>query len=132
VARHCKAQGLSWAVVGDENYGEGSSREHAAMSPRYLGCRLVVAKSFARLHLTNLKKQGILPCTFSNPADYDKVKAGDRLTVKGLAQLAPGKPLAAALHHAEGATESIQLLHSMTEEQIRWFRAGAALNLLSA
>jgi aconitate hydratase len=130
VARHYKAEGLGWAVVGDENYGEGSSREHAAMSPRYLDCKLVVAKSFARLHLTNLKKQGILPCTFAKATDYDKIRSGDRISVRGLAQLTPGRSLSATLHHADGAAESLTLLHSMTEEQIRWFRAGAALNLL--
>ncbi len=131
VARHYKAAGLGWAVVGDENYGEGSSREHAAMSPRYLGCRLVVAKHFARLHLTNLKKQGILPCTFADPADYDRVRAGDRISVAGLARLAPGTPLDATLHHADGTSVSFQLLHPLTEEQVRWFKAGAALNLFS-
>jgi aconitate hydratase len=129
VARHYKAEALGWAVVGDENYGEGSSREHAAMSPRFLGCKLVIAKSFARLHLTNLKKQGILPCTFANASDYDKVKALDRISVTGLSQLAPGKPLPATLHHADGGTGAIPLAHSMTDEQIRWFKAGAALNL---
>jgi len=129
-ARHYKAQGLGWAVVGDENYGEGSSREHAAMSPRYLGCRLVVAKSFARLHITNLKKQGILPCTLTRPDDYDNVVPGDRISVHGLQELSPGKPLRATLHHADGRTEPLPLSHSMTDEQIRWFRAGAALNLL--
>ena len=131
VARHYKAQGLDWAVVGDENYGEGSSREHAAMSPRYLGCRLVIAKSFARLHLTNLKKQGILPCTFANPADHEKIAATDRISVSGLRELAPGKTLAGTIHHVDGRNEPIQLLHMMTPEQIRWFQAGAALNLLS-
>jgi len=131
VARRYKAQGIGWAVVGDENYGEGSSREHAAMSPRFLGCRLVVAKSFARLHITNLKKQGILPCTFAHPADYDNIGAPDRISVNGLTGLAPGTPLTATLHHQDGSTESLQLAHSMTEEQIRWFKAGAALNLLS-
>jgi aconitate hydratase len=102
------------------------------MSPRYLGCSLVVAKSFARLHLTNLKKQGILPCTFANPTDYDKVVSGDRISVAGLSAVSPGKPLSATLHHADGRDEPLQLLHSMTPEQIRWFKAGAALNLLSA
>ena len=130
VARHYKTRCLGWVVVGDDNYGEGSSREHAAMSPRYLGCRLVVAKSFARLHLTNLKKQGVLPCTFATPGDYDKVASGDRFSVHQLNTLAPGKPLSATLHHADGRSEPMQLLHSMTDEQIRWFRAGAALNLL--
>jgi len=132
VARHYTAEGLGWVAVGDENYGEGSSREHAAMSPRYLGCKLVIAKSFARLHLTNLKKQGILPCTFADPADYDAIRVDDRISVRALAQMAPGKPLAATLHHADGTTIPLTLHHSMTEEQIRWFRAGAALNLLSA
>ena len=132
VARHYKAQGLGWVVVGDENYGEGSSREHAAMSPRYLGGRLVVARSFARLHLTNLKKQGILPCTFVRAADFDHVAAGDRISVAGLSALAPGRPLAATLHHADGSTQPLELRHSMTEEQVRWFRAGAALNLLGS
>ena len=132
VARHYKAKGLGWAVVGDENYGEGSSREHAAMSPRYLGCRLVIAKSFARLHITNLKKQGILPCTFTKAADYDVVQAGDRISIAGLGRLAPGQPLAATLHHANATTHAITLQHSMTDEHIRWFTAGAALNLLSS
>src|SRR5207253_1149144 len=93
IARAYKAQGLRWAVIGDENYGEGSSREHAAMSPRYLGCAAVVARSFARIHETNLKKQGILPLTFADPRDYDKFEQGDRVSVIGLAALAPGKPV---------------------------------------
>ncbi|MBI4341228.1 MAG: aconitate hydratase [Candidatus Omnitrophica bacterium] len=131
VARHYKAQGLGWAAVGDDNYGEGSSREHAAMSPRHLGCQLVIAKSFARLHLTNLKKQGILPCTFADAADYGKVLADDRISVHGLGGLSPGKPLDAMLHHATGKTERLILHHSLTAEQVRWFKAGAALNLLS-
>ena len=132
VARHYKAESLGWAVIGDENYGEGSSREHAAMSPRYLGCKLVIAKSFARLHLTNLKKQGILPCTFVNPPDHDVIKADDRISVQGLRALAPAVPLQGTLHHADGTTRPLELAHSMTDEQIRWFRAGAALNLLGA
>ncbi len=131
VARHYKAQGLGWAVVGDDNYGEGSSREHAAMSPRYLGCQLVVAKSFARLHLTNLKKQGILACSFASPADPNKIQADDRISVYGLPSFSSGQPLNATIHHPDGTTESIVLIHSFTEEQIRWFKAGAALNLLS-
>ena len=102
------------------------------MSPRYLGGRLVVARSFARLHLTNLKKQGILPCTFAKAADFDTVRAGDRISVAGLSALAPGRALTATLHHADGRAEPLELRHSMTEEQIRWFKAGAALNLLSS
>jgi aconitate hydratase len=131
VARHYKAEGVGWAVIGDENYGEGSSREHAAMSPRYLGCRLVIARSFARLHLTNLKKQGILPCTFADPAVYDRIQGSDRISVSGLQALAPGRPLQAALYHADGASEAFQLEHSLTEEQTRWFRAGSALRAAS-
>ncbi|MDP3723763.1 MAG: aconitate hydratase [Candidatus Omnitrophota bacterium] len=131
-ARHYKAEGLGWAVIGDENYGEGSSREHAAMSPRFLGCKVVIAKSFARLHLTNLKKQGILACTFADPADYDAIRPDDRLSVLQLAQLSPEAPVAALLHHADGQTQPLRLVHTMTDEQIRWFRAGAALNLIAS
>ncbi len=123
---------LGLALVGDENYREGSSREHAAMSPRYLGCKLVIANNFARLHLTNLKKQGILPCTFANPADYDRIQVNDRISVTGLQRLAPGQPLSAILHHANGANEPLTFAHPLTNEQIRWFKAGAALNLLSS
>jgi aconitate hydratase len=131
VARHYKSEGIGWAVIGDDNYGEGSSREHAAMSPRHLGCKLVIAKSYARLHLTNLKKQGILPCTFANPADYETIQATDRISVRGLSRIRPGAALEGALHRADGTTAPLPLAHSLTEEQIRWFRAGAALNLLS-
>jgi len=130
MARELKAKGLSWVVVGDENYGEGSSREHAAMSPRYLGCRVVIVRSFARIHETNLKKQGILPLTFSKPADYDLVGPGDRLSVTGLAQLTPGTPVTVTLTKPDGKTASIQCLHTLTDEQIGWFKAGSALNAL--
>ena len=130
VARHYKAQGLSWVVVGDENYGEGSSREHAAMEPRYLGGKAVIARSFARIHETNLKKQGLLPLVFENPADYDKVQETDRISIVGLKDLAPGKPVTVILHHADGKDETIRCRHSFSTEQITWFKAGAALNLL--
>ncbi|MBI3087418.1 MAG: aconitate hydratase [Candidatus Omnitrophica bacterium] len=130
VARHYKQEGLGWVAVGDDNYGEGSSREHAAMSPKYLNGKAVLAKSFARLHETNLKKQGILPLTFTNPADYDQIRADDRLSLTGLSALAPGKPVTARVHHADGSTETLTLGHSLTEEQIRWFKAGSALNLI--
>jgi aconitate hydratase len=130
IARAYKAQGLSWVVVGDENYGEGSSREHAAMSPRFLGCAAVIARSFARIHETNLKKQGVLPFTFADPADYDKVQQDDRISVLGLASLAPGGTQAVVLHHAGGAEERIKVRHSLNAEQIAWFRAGSALNVL--
>ncbi|MFI5395231.1 MAG: aconitate hydratase [Candidatus Binatia bacterium] len=130
IARHYKSEGLSWVVVGDENYGEGSSREHAAMEPRFLGGKAVIARSFARIHETNLKKQGMLPLTFENPADYDKVQEADRISIAGLKGLAPGKPLTVILHHADGKDETIRCRHSFSAEQIAWFKAGAALNLL--
>ena len=129
-ARDYKRQNINWLVIGDENYGEGSSREHAAMSPRYLGCKAVIAKSFARIHETNLKKQGVLPVCFSDPKDYEKIKEGDRISILGLPILTPGKPSAAILRHADGAVEEIFLKHSFTEDQIAWFKAGSALNLM--
>ncbi|RMH35625.1 MAG: aconitate hydratase [Nitrospirae bacterium] len=131
IARRYKEQGIGSVVVGDENYGEGSSREHAAMSPRYLGVKAVLAKSFARIHETNLKKQGILPLTFANPSDYDLIEQEDRISVVGLNELAPGKPVQVILHKKDGQEIPIQANHSMTEQQIRWFRAGSALNALS-
>ncbi|GIW40459.1 MAG: aconitate hydratase [Candidatus Binatia bacterium] len=130
IARHYKAEGVGWVVVGDENYGEGSSREHAAMEPRYLGCKAVLARSFARIHETNLKKQGILTLRFSDPGDYDKVREDDRVSIRGLAALAPGRAVEVVLHHSDGTEETISCTHSYSQEQIRWFRAGAALNLL--
>ena len=129
-ARHIKAEGLRWIVVGDENYGEGSSREHAAMSPRLLGAGAVLVRSFARIHETNLKKQGVLPLHFENPADYEKVQQGDRISVLGLTQLAPGQPVDIVLHHADGGEDRFRATHTLNEEQIAWFRAGSALNLL--
>jgi aconitate hydratase len=130
VARHYKAEGLRWVVVGDENYGEGSSREHAAMSPRLLGCAAVIVRSFARIHESNLKKQGVLPLTFEDPGDYEKVREGDRISVTGLAALAAGAPVRVTLHHDDGSEDAVQTHHSLSEEQIDWFRAGSALNLL--
>jgi len=132
VARHYKAERVGWVAIGDDNYGEGSSREHAAMSPRYLGCRAVIAKRFARLHETNLKKQGILPLTFANPADHEQIQAADRISLVGLKDLAPGKPVTMLVHHHNGSTDTLQLAHSLTAEQIRWFQAGSALNLVRA
>ena len=131
-ARAYKAAGLRWVVVGDENYGEGSSREHAAMEPRHLGCAAVIVRSFARIHETNLKKQGILPLTFADPADYDKVQEDDRFSITGLAGLAPGKQLQVALKHGDGSSESFLVDHTMTDEQIAWFKAGSALNKIKA
>ncbi len=132
VAREYKAQGLGWVVVGDENYGEGSSREHAAMEPRWLGGRAIIVKSFARIHETNLKKQGMLPLTFAQPADYDKIREDDRISILGLAELTPGKPLRMVLKHADGLSEECLLNHTFNENQIGWFRAGSALNLIAA
>ena len=127
-ARELRAKGVRWIVIGDENYGEGSSREHAAMSPRYLGCAVVLVKSFARIHETNLKKQGVLPLTFRDPRDWDRFEASDRVSVTGLQALAPGKPVSVTIKKAGGRTETIEALHSLTAEQIGWFKAGSALN----
>ncbi|WAQ96629.1 ACON-like protein [Mya arenaria] len=120
-----------WVVIGDENYGEGSSREHAALEPRHLGGRAIIVKSFARIHETNLKKQGMLPLTFANPADYDKIQPSDRISLLGLNDLAPGKPLTCEIKHADGKKETIQLNHTFNEGQITWFRAGSALNRMA-
>lgn len=117
-------------VVGDENYGEGSSREHAAMEPRYMGVKAVVAKSFARIHETNLKKQGLIPLIFVNPADYDLIQEDDRIDVIGVSEIAPGKNMQLVLHHKDGSTASIEVRHTMNEAQIEWFKEGSALNLI--
>lgn len=130
VARQYKAANSGWIVVGDQNYGEGSSREHAAMSPRFLGCKAVLVRSFARIHETNLKKQGILALTFANPADYDKIQEKDRISLKGLKDLAPGKNVEVEIKHENGQVETIEVKHTMTEEQVGWFKAGSALNLI--
>ena len=132
VAREYKGKNLGWVVVGDENYGEGSSREHAAMEPRWLGGKAVIVKSFARIHETNLKKQGMLPLTFADPADYDRVKEDDRVSISGLAELAPGMPLRCTLAHSDGSVDEFALNHTFNENQIGWFRAGSALNLIAA
>lgn len=131
-ARQYRAAGLRWVVIGDANYGEGSSREHAALSPRLLGGAAVIARSFARIHETNLKKQGLLALTFSDPADYERVRADDRVSFVGLARMAPDKPVACRLAHADGTVEELALRHSYTEEQLAWFRAGSALNVMRA
>jgi aconitate hydratase A / 2-methylisocitrate dehydratase len=130
IARDLKQRGLAWVAVGDENYGEGSSREHAAMEPRHLGGVAVIARSFARIHETNLKKQGLLPLTFSDPADYDKVREGDRISIMGLAGLAPGVPLKVVVRHADGTTDEFSCRHTLNKDQVGWFRAGSALNVL--
>ncbi|CAH0394457.1 unnamed protein product [Bemisia tabaci] len=128
VARAYKKAGVRWVAVGDENYGEGSSREHAALEPRHLGGRAIIVKSFARIHETNLKKQGLLPLTFSDPKDYDKIQPTDKISLVGLKNLAPGKPVKAIIKHENGSTEEIHLNHTMNEQQIEWFKAGSALN----
>ncbi|HIF97987.1 MAG TPA: aconitate hydratase [Myxococcales bacterium] len=130
VARHYKAEGRRWVAVGDENYGEGSSREHAAMCPRHLGAAAVITRSFARIHESNLKKQGVLPLTFADPADYEKVLETDCISVRGLTSFEPDVPLTAVLHHDNGSEESFPVEHTLNEEQIAWFKAGSALNLL--
>jgi aconitate hydratase len=130
VARQYKAKGQRWVIVGDENYGEGSSREHAAMSPRYLGGVAVITRSFARIHETNLKKQGALPLMFVNPADYDKVQEADRLAIRGLKDFAPGQNLNLEITHQDGKKEVVPLRHTFNAEQIKWFKSGSALNLL--
>jgi len=130
IGRDYKANGISWIVVGDNNYGEGSSREHAALEPRFLGGVAIVTKSFARIHETNLKKQGMLPLTFATPSDYDKIQEADTVDITGLGTFAPGKPLTMVVHHADGSQDSISLKHTFNAEQIAWFKAGSALNLL--
>ena len=128
VAKQYKAKGMGSIVVAEENYGEGSSREHAAMEPRFLNVRVILAKSFARIHETNLKKQGMLALTFADKNDYDKVREHDRISILGLQRFAPGKPLHAVLTHEDGTTETFEVLHTYNEMQINWFKAGSALN----
>ncbi|MFC3414995.1 aconitate hydratase [Algoriphagus hitonicola] len=130
--RHYKQMGIGTVVVGDENYGEGSSREHAAMEPRFLGVRAILVKSFARIHETNLKKQGMLALTFDDPFDYDKVLEDDSIDIIGLDSFAPGKSLQVVLHHADGSSDTIKVNHTYNEGQIGWFKAGSALNLIKA
>ncbi len=130
IARQYKDKGLRWVVIGDYNYGEGSSREHAAMSPRYLGCVSVIVRSFARIHETNLKKQGVLALTFADPSDYDKIRETDRVSIVGLSEIQPGKQLQAYINHDDGTKDGILLNHSYNNFQIKWFQAGSALNIL--
>ena len=127
---HIKKEGLNSMIVGDENYGEGSSREHAAMEPRHLGVSAVLVRSFARIHETNLKKQGVLALTFANKQDYDKISEDDSIEIGGLANFTPGKSLIVKLKHSDGSTEEFPVNHTYNEQQIEWFRAGSALNLI--
>ena len=124
--------GIGWIAVGDENYGEGSSREHAAMSPRYLGGGAVITRSFARIAESNLKKQGVLALTFADPADYEKIQKDDRVDFTDVAKLAPGEPVTAKVKHADGSEDEIALDHTLNAEQIEWFWAGSALNVIRA
>ena len=132
LARSYKSKGQDWIMVGEENYGEGSSREHAAMEPRHLGGRAIIVKSFARIHETNLKKQGMLALTFAHPADYDKLRADDRVSLAGLAELAPGSRVTMLAKHSDGSLETITLEHTLNDVQIGWLKAGSALNVISA
>ena len=129
IARDYKAHGVKWVAVGDSNYGEGSSREHAALSPRLLGGCAVIARSFARIHESNLKKQGLLALTFQDPADYDRIRADDRLSLVGLEEMAPGQPVECRIKHADGSSETLHLNHTFSASQLEWFRKGSALNL---
>lgn len=129
-ARDYKSRGISWVVVGEENYGEGSSREHAAMEPRFLGGKAIIVKSFARIHETNLKKQGMLPLTFVNTADYDLIREDDRVSID-INALKAGENLSVTVTHSDGSTDTIELKHTMNDQQIGWFTAGSALNLIA-
>jgi aconitate hydratase len=129
IARDYKSKGIKWVVIGDANYGEGSSREHAALSPRLLGGAAVIVRSFARIHESNLKKQGLLALTFQNPADYDRIREDDRISLLGLRDMAPGKPVECVVRHADGTTDPLRLSHSFAASQLEWFRKGSALNL---
>jgi aconitate hydratase len=129
IARDYKAQGIKWVAIGDHNYGEGSSREHAALSPRLLGGAAVIARSFARIHESNLKKQGLLALTFQDPADYDRIRADDRLSLVGLQEMAPGQPVECRIKHLDGTRETLRLNHTFSASQLEWFRKGSALNL---
>ncbi|MFM8569825.1 MAG: aconitate hydratase, partial [Candidatus Kapaibacterium sp.] len=129
-ARDYKSRGTSWVVVGEENYGEGSSREHAAMEPRFLGGKAIIVKSFARIHETNLKKQGMLPLTFVNTADYDLIREDDTVSID-IDSLHAGSNINATVHHNDGSSDTIELKHTMNDQQIGWFKAGSALNLIA-
>jgi len=131
VARSYKQHNLGWVVIGEENYGEGSSREHAAMEPRHLGGRAIIVKSFARIHETNLKKQGVLALTFTNPGDYDKIRSDDRVSITGLMHFTPAKSLTLTICHSDGSTDEYQLNHTYNNRQIEWFKTGGALNYIA-
>ena len=130
IARHYKKENLPWIIIGDNNYGEGSSREHAAMTPRFLGCVAVITKGFARIHETNLKKQGLLALTFADPMDYEKILEDDKISLHGLSNFSEKKPIQCTIEHSTGTSEEILLNHSYNNSQIEWFKAGSAMNVL--
>jgi aconitate hydratase len=130
IAKHYAEEGVGWVAVGDENYGEGSSREHAAMEPRFRNAKAIMVRSFARIHEANLKKQGVLPLTFVDPGTYDQIEEDDRISILGLADLAPDTPVRCTIHKPDGSTVEFETTHTMNDEQIEWFRAGGALNII--
>ena len=132
IAKYYTNSGITWVAVGDQNYGEGSSREHAAMSPRHTGGGAIIVRSFARIHESNLKKQGVLPLTFADPADFDSIQIDDRITLTNIERLMPEQPITATIEHSDGSREIIILRHTLNADQIRWFWAGSALNLIRA
>ena len=132
IAKRWGTSGVKWVAVGDQNYGEGSSREHAAMEPRFRGGAVIICRSFARIHETNLKKQGLLPLTFADPTDWEKIGRDTRVSVVGLADLTPDTPVTVKLHQPDGTLDTISCNHTMSPEHIEWFRYGGALNLIRA
>ena len=130
IARHYRNENISWVAIGDENYGEGSSREHAAMEPRFMGAKAIIVRSFARIHETNLKKQGVLPLTFADPSTYENIGPDDTISVHGLADLTPDIPVQCSTNHPDGTTETFVANHTMSNEHIAWFKAGGALNVI--
>ena len=131
LAKMYHEKNIFWIAIGDDNYGEGSSREHAAMEPRFRGCKVVLVKSFARIHEANLKKQGVLPLTFDNPEDYDLIKWDDKISTVNLTSIAPRSNIKLLLSHNDGTSHEIVANHSLSDDQIEWFKAGSALNYLS-
>lgn len=132
IAFHYRDAGIAWVAIGDENYGEGSSREHAALEPRFLGAQAIIARSFARIHETNLKKQGLLPLTFADPTSYDRIGPHDLISITDIAKIAPGSTVTVIITHPDGTTEEFTANHTFSEKQLNWFRAGSALNVIKA
>src|SRR4029077_8026193 len=132
IAKHYHEAGQAWVAVGDENWGEGSSREHAAMEPRFRGCKAIIVRSFARIHEANLKKQGVLPLTFADPSTYDQIGEDDRISILGLADLAPDVPVQCRITKPDGSTIDFDGIQTMSPEHVEWFKAGSALNIIRA